>query len=214
MLDLARQEGQVSVQRRVGPVDVYGAGTTGSWTAQTLCRMGFENVRIIDFDKVESHNLPAQFHVNTPGVSKVEAVAAAMKLLGLPEPKHRVNGRAENNPPRRGAVVISCFDNFEARKVIAKAAAGAAIHRLIDMRMGLESGSALFAGPMTLDRYVETLNVETVPELGCGKRALAPTGLALVGCTLSHWLACERDGIDPQPRIDWVFRDGMAFQWQ
>ena len=62
---------------------------------------------------------------------------------------------------------------------------------MIDFRMGPEAGSVLMVGPMSFSAYEKSLEGEFMAE-GCGARALLPNALAMVGLTLTHWLARQR----------------------
>ena len=53
---------------------VVGAGAEGSWVTYGLARMGVKDITVIDFDKVEAHNLPNQFFAESlaePDIFKV-----------------------------------------------------------------------------------------------------------------------------------------------
>ena len=42
------------------PIHIIGAGALGSWLAFFALKMGFTDVNVYDFDKIEEHNLPNQ----------------------------------------------------------------------------------------------------------------------------------------------------------
>lgn len=199
-MDLKRQAGLVPLKLRMKPALVVGAGTTGSWCAHTLLRMGWKDVVVVDADLIESHNAPAQFHVigeSAKGLSKVEGVREAMHRLGLPVPGTALEMFPGATKVPKGGLVFSCVDNIDARKAVAEAAEAAEVHRLVDFRMGPEEGSVLFvsaSGPMSWETYRETLERKFVPIPACGMSAMLTTGLAIVGLGLGHWIAGERKG--------------------
>jgi tRNA A37 threonylcarbamoyladenosine dehydratase len=57
------------------PITICGAGALGSWLAENLARQGFQTMRIIDFDRVEAHNLGNQLYT--------QADVGAFKVLAL-----------------------------------------------------------------------------------------------------------------------------------
>ena len=60
---------------------VVGAGSVGAIIAESLVRMGVETVTLIDFDKVEEHNLDRLLHATTDDIGrlKVEVAAAILR---------------------------------------------------------------------------------------------------------------------------------------
>jgi len=59
---------------------VVGAGGLGCPVLQYLCAAGVGTIGIIDFDKIELHNLPRQILYSTDDVGKPKAETAAKKL--------------------------------------------------------------------------------------------------------------------------------------
>mgnify|MGYP003132319520 CR=1 FL=1 len=61
-------------------ITIIGVGSSGSFIALTLAKMGFRNITIIDFDKVELHNIPNQFYrMKDIGKYKVDALQDIIK---------------------------------------------------------------------------------------------------------------------------------------
>lgn len=207
-LDLSRQGELVPGKLLVKDIVVVGCGTTGSWVAHALLRMGFRNVRVCDPDGVEPHNSPAQFHERKKGGPKVASFGRAMRVLGLPEPKKVAAERFENINFRsfqkigRETTVFSCVDSVEARKAIGRMAREKQVAQLVDLRMGPQTGSSLFVGPMTWEEYEAGLEKEFVAEPACGARAVLTLALALVGTTLEHWRRAQLEQVRPRKRFD------------
>ncbi|KKK73235.1 hypothetical protein LCGC14_2895880, partial [marine sediment metagenome] len=82
----SRQMGIVDPGKLDIPIAVVGAGGIGSWTTLALTRMGCNDITVIDFDKVEAHNVGSQiFTEDDIGKTKVEALADKISSLGSGE---------------------------------------------------------------------------------------------------------------------------------
>lgn len=64
MNDFSRQVNIFKPEEFKTPIQIIGAGATGSWVALSLAKMGIENMTIYDFDEVGMHNLPNQCFTN------------------------------------------------------------------------------------------------------------------------------------------------------
>jgi hypothetical protein len=97
---------------------IIGAGATGSFTALSLAKMGFENIRIFDADTIEEHNFPNQmFPINALGENKALAVKDMVEYFtGV---KIMANTYFYERQPLRG-IVVAAVDTMEARKIIYK----------------------------------------------------------------------------------------------
>ena len=63
-------------------IGIAGAGGLGSNCAQMLVRTGFRNLKIVDFDYIESSNLNRQFFFSHQiGLPKVEALRDNLRLI-------------------------------------------------------------------------------------------------------------------------------------
>lgn len=171
-------------------IAVVGCGTTGSWLAHDLLRMGFEDVTVFDFDHVAAHNLPAQLHMPHEGKSKVESFKECVEMLGIPVPKV-----VQGSIPDKGnfETVFSCVDSHNSRRQIAETIDGRKT-QLIDIRMSWEGACVVFSPPVKKEAYMESLKRDTPDDTACGQRALITTAHAIVGIALGHWIAVERHG--------------------
>ena len=95
---------------------IGGAGTIGSNLCPIVSRLG-HSIYLYDMDIVEEHNLGVQlFQSDSVGESKVKAVSnLTFKLSGnnisVFNEKYTSESMASN-------IMISCFDNMEARKIM------------------------------------------------------------------------------------------------
>lgn len=95
---------------------ILGAGGTGSWTALLLNRVG-TNVIVQDFDRLEEHNLGGQFfNYKQIGKLKVEALAENITLFNNNKQCEFLSEKFTTDSMIHD-VVISCFDNMEARRI-------------------------------------------------------------------------------------------------
>ncbi len=101
---------------------VCGAGAVGSNLTLHLARQGVRNIRVIDFDRVEAHNIGTQSYSNDDvGMFKVEALQAdVFRAVGV-----EIEAvRKELTPANAGKllagaeVVVDGFDNHTARSAV------------------------------------------------------------------------------------------------
>jgi molybdopterin/thiamine biosynthesis adenylyltransferase len=128
-------------------ITIIGAGAIGGWTALALAKMGFENITVIDFDKVDTVNMNSQFYrFKDIGVPKAVALAALIEdFTGVKITAH--TERYESGTFL--GTVIMAVDSMQVRKLIFEQ------HRkrpfgtrmLIDPRMGAESALLYTVNP-------------------------------------------------------------------
>ena len=102
-----------------------GIGALGS-TAVSLCRNLDAELRLVDFDRVESKNLAAQWFVKQ-SVGKNKAEAARLQLANFYGAKSEALGvrLAASNAAQLLAgcdLAVDCFDNADSRIVLSEAA--------------------------------------------------------------------------------------------
>jgi hypothetical protein len=204
-LNLERQAELIPLWLRESPILVGGLGVTGSWTAHALLREGFTNLTVCDFDEVESHNIPAQFNFARGGSRpKVESFTNAMRALGLPTPRASLTCKIGELPAEaRFRVVFSCADSLEGRLEAAERVRPGD-GRLIEWRMGPETGSILYATADNIEDYKRALEAtQWMSAPVCGARAIPTTGLMMVGLGVGFWMISERgQGLPGVRRID------------
>jgi len=106
---------------------VCGVGALGS-TAVSFCRNLDAELRLVDFDRVESKNLAAQWFVK-PSIGKNKAEAVRLQLANFYGRKAEAMGvrLAANNATQLldGCdLAVDCFDNQDSRLVLSEAARG------------------------------------------------------------------------------------------
>lgn len=101
---------------------ICGVGALGSNLTDSLVRMGCERIKVIDFDRVEPHNINNQIYDKTDnGNLKVAALQRKMyNVSGLQILTE--NKKLETSNIKkflRGAdIVVDCFDNSASRKLV------------------------------------------------------------------------------------------------
>ena len=101
-------------------ISIIGVGSSGSFIALTLAKMGFNDIEIIDFDIVELHNIPNQFYrMKDIGQYKVVALAGIIKDFTDVEVE-AVSNKIENLELdlSLNRLHIICVDNVETRRYI------------------------------------------------------------------------------------------------
>lgn len=106
-------------------VVICGVGALGS-TAVSLCRNLDVELRLVDFDRVESKNLAAQWFVKQ-SVGKHKAEAVRLQLANFYGAKaEAINARLVANNAAQliggAALAVDCFDNADSRLVLSTAA--------------------------------------------------------------------------------------------
>ncbi|MDX6269195.1 MAG: molybdopterin-synthase adenylyltransferase [Acidobacteriota bacterium] len=116
------------------PLAVCGAGALGANIAESLARMGFARLRVIDRDRVEARNLSTQpYYRADAGAFKARVLANALyRAVGV-ELDARTEALTEANAPEllaERALVVDAFDNSASRRVLKEYAAGASVECL------------------------------------------------------------------------------------
>ncbi|MGN6602706.1 MAG: HesA/MoeB/ThiF family protein [Ginsengibacter sp.] len=107
MLDEIGIEGQIKIKR--AKILVVGAGGLGCPVLQYLSAAGVGNIGIIDFDKVEIHNLHRQILFTSDDIGKPKAPTAAKKIKES-NPHMNCIVFDELLQESNGATIISQFD--------------------------------------------------------------------------------------------------------
>jgi molybdopterin/thiamine biosynthesis adenylyltransferase len=103
-------------------ITICGAGTLGSNLAETLARQGIKNMRIIDMDRVEKHNLNTQaYGINNIGQMKVEATYKRLYdnvEIAIEKVNKELNKGNAKKFLKKTDLVIDTFDNNTARQLV------------------------------------------------------------------------------------------------
>lgn len=124
-------------------ITIIGAGAIGSFTALCLAKMGFWNLTVWDFDKIEIENMNAQFYrFRDIGRPKVQALADLVQDftgVRLKDVNDRYMGSAFKG------IVVSAVDSMQVRQLIWESHLDHfGTVAVVDPRMGAET-AMLFA---------------------------------------------------------------------
>lgn len=107
-------------------ITICGAGTLGGNLAETLARMGFTHLKLIDKDRVETRNLSTQPYSRTEvGAPKARTLASMLyrAVQAKIEPAVIELTSANSEDLLRGsALVVDAFDNRAARTAVSETA--------------------------------------------------------------------------------------------
>lgn len=101
---------------------VCGAGALGSNLIDNLTRQGFNQIKVIDMDRVETHNLNTQIYSDSDvGALKVDALKNKV-FRNIGAEIEAVNKKLESSNVKqllkKSTLVLDCFDNNAARQCI------------------------------------------------------------------------------------------------
>lgn len=162
---------------------VLGAGSLGSFITLNLAKLGFSDITVYDFDKVELHNIPNQFYrMSDIGKLKVDALKEMVKDfcdVDIKIESEKVTSETQL-PIDMNCIFILTFDTLEARKMIFDKLKDFSF-RIIDARAGGEEYSI-----QTINTSIESelkiweKSFDIIPtELPCGAKSIIYTNLSI-----------------------------------
>lgn len=103
-------------------VTFCGVGALGSQLADSLARQGFQNLRAIDHDRVEEHNVGTQVYgLCDVGIWKVEALRShvfRMTEVDVDARRVELSERTIRKCLKDSDIVVDAFDNSASRKLV------------------------------------------------------------------------------------------------
>lgn len=198
-------------------ITVIGAGAIGGWTTLALAKMGFSNLTVIDFDKVEVENMNSQFYrFKDIGKPKVKA------LQELVEEFTNVRIEATEGRYEKGVfpgIVIAAVDSMAVRANVFGSHRNIAANTkaIIDPRMGAESALLFVVNPMekrSCDSYSNSLySDESAVRERCTAKATIYTANLLSGLVsqVTKDIAC---GGNYAKLVQWGIKDYQFQAWK
>lgn len=184
-----QQEHIFDPSKQKSQIIVIGVGSVGSFVVLNLAKLGFNNITVIDFDKVEAHNIPNQFY-RMSDVNKLKTVAlkevvedytgVKIKTMDVEvDEKFDFTDLVDLN-----TIVIMSVDTMEARKTIFNGVMELPV-MLLDTRMGGDAYQ-IFTYDMTnkddIKKCSEDLDAATA-ETPCGEKSVIYTILSIASET-------------------------------
>jgi molybdopterin/thiamine biosynthesis adenylyltransferase len=106
----------------IQPLTICGAGALGSQLADNLARQGFQQLRVIDRDRVEEHNVSTQLYGESDvGAWKVDVLRQRLfRATGVEIEAHRkeLTDRTAKSLLQDGGLIIDTFDNSASRRLV------------------------------------------------------------------------------------------------
>jgi molybdopterin/thiamine biosynthesis adenylyltransferase len=176
-------------------VSIIGLGGIGSFAAFGIAKLGVPHITLVDFDHVETHNIPNQFHgYDQIGETKVRAMANNLFTFadhtGISEIEGAVGDELEGWDPK--GVVISGVDSMSARHSIwekGNLKYNTNVTHYIDARIAGQTVviySLDPADPDSIESYEKTLHTDGEAEPApCTERGVIDVGL-MVGALLTN----------------------------
>lgn len=178
---------------------IGGAGGIGSWVSMFLSRIGHKLI-IYDMDEVDETNMAGQCYMHSNiGMKKVDAVKEVCSAFSNNEIE--VNDNPYDEKSMSTSLVVSCFDNMKARKIMFERWLEAARFYykkdmqdhlakclFVDGRMTAEQGQIYFvkANKESVEKYRETLFEDgEVEDLPCSFKATSHNGAMIASHMIS-----------------------------
>ena len=199
------------------PITVIGAGAIGSFTVLALAKMGFEDITVIDFDKIEVENMNCQFYrFKDIGKFKVDALKELVNdFTGV-----NINVLADKyvgGKPFKG-IVITAVDSMATRKLVWENHKEVAIGTkfIVDPRMGAEVAMLYTMNPMSVEdiaSYEKTLYTdENSFHERCTAKSTMYTACMLSGLVAKTVKDIVTDGPYPRTAI-WSIKENDFQAW-
>jgi len=182
-----RQNRIFNPNKQLSKITIIGVGSTGSFIALNLAKLGFNNIKVIDYDKVEAENIPNQFYREQDiGKLKTEAIKEIIKdFTGTEIEVENVKiDKDYNFDCELNEIIIFCLDNMPSRKLIYEKIKDIPI-KIIDTRMGGE-GYQIYSVDLTdeegKEKFEKRLNAVTM-DTTCGEKSVIYTILSIASET-------------------------------
>lgn len=203
-------EGQEKI--KAAKVLVIGAGGLGCPILQYLSSAGVGTIGIIDFDKVELHNLHRQILFSLEDVGKQKAIIAGQKLKKInPSTDFKIFDERLNKSNCEEIIaqfdyIVDGSDNFSTRYLINDTCVKLNKPLVYGSILGFEGQLALFnyKGSKNLrDLFPEPPNPKDIP--GCDENGVLATLPAIIGSMMAHKALKTIVGIDVSTNSLFIF---------
>ena len=177
---------------------IVGAGAIGSRVFENLVSTGLTNITLVDFDKVESHNLANQLYVRED-IGNLKVLAANRWCVAkcgqdVADSIRFINGKVDEHAIAwftNAKIVISCVDTFDARRVMSHMASKSWSDMFIDTRMATGHCDMYMVNPdnpSDVKRWTDTLGDDDDPSYetsACGESLSVGVTAQTIGAVTS-----------------------------
>ena len=185
--------------RKTLKVCVVGAWGIGSNSCYCLAKQWIENIKCVDFDKVEIENTGSQFYTEKH-IWKYKVEALQEQVLEQTWVKIDIVKQKYKKSNIKGYdVIVLALDNLETRKAIVEDADDNQI--ILDTRMVKRISQCFSFYGFQKDRWFEecyTTDENTIQEVACTEKAIAHNALIMAWIVGS--LVCDVCNNKPLPR--------------
>lgn len=164
---------------------VLGAGSLGSFITLNLAKLGFNNIEVWDYDKVDDINIPNQFYrLKDVGKFKVDALKELVKEftdIDIKIKNEELTKKTKlyldlNN------IYILTFDTLKARRLVFEILKDVSC-KVLDIRAGGEEFNIQVINTMRYDnikKWDDSFNI-TPTDLPCSAKSIIYTNLIIAG---------------------------------
>lgn len=201
------------------PVNIIGAGATGSWLALCLAKLGITQIQVWDNDEIEEHNVPNQaYEIEQVGLRKVDALQMNLEISTKYKPVVHFETFVNQ---RIGGIVFLMVDSMKARKEIWENSLKMKpnVKLLIEPRMGLNEGRIYVVEPTDLlhiKRYEECwYSDEEAETSACGaSQSVITTAMGVASmCARQLIHYANRTEMDNEILIDFMYNQIYPTKW-
>ena len=201
-MEFSRQDHIYDPKKQRHNIVIAGVGSLGSFICLNLAKMGFKNIKIIDYDIVEDHNLPNQFYrtsdLNKPKVEALKEMVKDFADVEITAINEKIDQEfLEKLDVDLNTIFIMAVDSIETRKLIFDYYRDSGV-KMIDTRAGGEYYSIHFIDTEEQkEKYEKLFEVDTVPTR-CGEKTIIYTVLSIASevCHLIKRIDREEETAD------------------
>ena len=218
MTDYTRQRDFFDPTNTNAVVTIVGCGGIGSFTAFALAKLGVSELRLVDFDTVDEHNIPNQLFLPSQ-IGKQKTAALAETIEAATDAKVSLHNHPLQDGIPRSSVVISALDSMQARAELwQQVRYKLDVKLFLDGRLGGQN-VVLYAvrpcQPTDIAGYEATLHSdEEGDDLPCTGRAIIDVGFAVASLMTRAVRQFYADGpISPMTYLNQNTLDLLRGDW-
>ena len=202
------------------PINIVGAGATGSRVFMALVELGFTNIKVYDYDIVEAHNLANQAyfnkHINQPKVWGLRDLAE--RKLGVSANQTHMEFHTERVTDRQfTGFLFLLTDTMASRREIVDAqdkSANSELFQIFETRMASTHGNVFHFSPtntVQLQNWYDSLISDDEGEVSpCGTNiSVGPTASLIANLAVWEFMNFLLDDGCATAQLDVFFKPMM-----